>query len=157
MFFLNLSDWNFTRLEAHVTDFFILKLVLCRYDELFCVGFPIKSLDWEQTLWLLNYHSLVFHFFILLQKDLSPQNAQMFHEYETLTVQVYILLQTVHAKKQTISQRCIACGYTGNIPLTHKVTTYILKNPPDMVCSTFIGLRLPTNSSGILLFCVVII
>ncbi|XP_046372940.1 eukaryotic translation initiation factor 5-like [Haliotis rufescens] len=43
---------------------------------------------------------------------------------------------TVHAKKQTISQRCIACGYTGNIPLTHKVTTYILKNPPDMEVST---------------------
>ncbi|XP_048734668.1 eukaryotic translation initiation factor 5-like [Ostrea edulis] len=34
-------------------------------------------------------------------------------------------------KKQTISQRCIACGNTGMIDMRHKLTTFILKNPPD--------------------------
>ncbi|CAF1522618.1 unnamed protein product, partial [Adineta steineri] len=31
-----------------------------------------------------------------------------------------------------IHQRCIACGYTGTINMaSHKLTTYIAKNPPD--------------------------
>jgi len=34
-------------------------------------------------------------------------------------------------KKGMISQRCIACGHTGNIDMRHKLTTYIVKNPPD--------------------------
>ncbi|ESO84468.1 hypothetical protein LOTGIDRAFT_132224 [Lottia gigantea] len=39
----------------------------------------------------------------------------------------------VQAKKQTISQRCIACGYSGQIDMRHKLTTFILKNPSDQV------------------------
>lgn len=39
-------------------------------------------------------------------------------------------LNVLH-KKGMISQRCIACGHTGNIDMRHKLTTYILKNPPD--------------------------
>ena len=35
-------------------------------------------------------------------------------------------------KKGMINQRCIACGHQGNIDMRHKLTTYILKNPPDM-------------------------
>lgn len=38
----------------------------------------------------------------------------------------------VHQKKGTISATCKACGYTGNISLTDKLSTYILKCPPDM-------------------------
>lgn len=34
---------------------------------------------------------------------------------------------TASQKKQTISQRCIACGYTGMIDMRHKLTTFILK------------------------------
>jgi translation initiation factor 5 len=34
-------------------------------------------------------------------------------------------------KKNMITQRCIACGYTGNIDMRHKLTTFILKNPPE--------------------------
>ena len=36
-------------------------------------------------------------------------------------------------KKQTIGQRCIACGYNGMVDMRHKLTPFILKNPPDMV------------------------
>jgi len=37
----------------------------------------------------------------------------------------------VSAKRGTISQRCIACGYNGSVDMRHKLTTFILKNPPD--------------------------
>lgn len=37
----------------------------------------------------------------------------------------------VHQKKQTISQQCMACGFVFNIDMRHKLTTFILKNPPD--------------------------
>ncbi|KAG1681952.1 Eukaryotic translation initiation factor 5 [Nymphon striatum] len=33
-------------------------------------------------------------------------------------------------KKQMISQKCIACGYVQNVDMRHKLTTFILKNPP---------------------------
>ncbi|XP_060070518.1 eukaryotic translation initiation factor 5-like [Ylistrum balloti] len=34
-------------------------------------------------------------------------------------------------KKTTIAQRCIACGFSGQVDMRHKLTTFILKNPPD--------------------------
>jgi len=34
-------------------------------------------------------------------------------------------------KKSMIVQRCIACGHSANIDMRHKLTTYILKNPPE--------------------------
>lgn len=37
----------------------------------------------------------------------------------------------VHAKKGTITSTCKACGYSGNISLQDKLSTYILKCPPD--------------------------
>jgi len=36
----------------------------------------------------------------------------------------------VATKKGTIGQRCIACGHSNQVDLRHKVTTYIIKNPP---------------------------
>ncbi|KAK3600592.1 hypothetical protein CHS0354_001123 [Potamilus streckersoni] len=38
----------------------------------------------------------------------------------------------VNAKAEMIKQRCIACGHTGNVDMRHKLTTFILKNPPDV-------------------------
>ncbi|KAK2707739.1 hypothetical protein QYM36_015440 [Artemia franciscana] len=37
-----------------------------------------------------------------------------------------------NAKKQTISQSCKACGHQGLLETRHKLTTYILKNPPEV-------------------------
>lgn len=44
----------------------------------------------------------------------------------------------VQAKKGIILQRCIACGHQANIDMRHKLTTFILKNPPepDSISST---------------------
>ncbi|XP_046849194.1 eukaryotic translation initiation factor 5-like isoform X2 [Xenia sp. Carnegie-2017] len=36
----------------------------------------------------------------------------------------------VEAKKEKIGQKCVACGYSGVISLTHRLITFILKNPP---------------------------
>lgn len=35
-------------------------------------------------------------------------------------------------KKQLIEQNCIACGHRANIPLLHKLTTFIINNPPNV-------------------------
>jgi len=37
---------------------------------------------------------------------------------------------SVYPKKGIINTKCIACGYSGQLDSTHKLTTYILKNPP---------------------------
>lgn len=37
---------------------------------------------------------------------------------------------SVQAKKGMIVQRCIACGNQNNLDMRHKLTTFILKNPP---------------------------
>lgn len=42
----------------------------------------------------------------------------------------------IQPKKGIIAQRCIACGHQGYIDMRHKLTTFILKNPPDVEPST---------------------
>lgn len=37
---------------------------------------------------------------------------------------------SVLPKKGVINTKCIACGYSGQLDSTHKLTTFILKNPP---------------------------
>jgi len=49
----------------------------------------------------------------------------------TVCVVAEYLLQAVNIKKQTIAQRCIACGYQCQLGTNHKLTTFILKYPPD--------------------------
>lgn len=39
---------------------------------------------------------------------------------------------TLKVKKNMIGQHCIACGYQGFIGMTHRLTQFILRNPPDM-------------------------
>lgn len=48
-----------------------------------------------------------------------------------------------HQRKQTITQQCIACGFQGPIDMRHKLTTFILKNPPDQKPSA-VGASLTT-------------
>lgn len=53
------------------------------------------------------------------------------HDYAKAGFILVIFVQIVSIKKQMISQRCIACGHTSNVDMRHKLTTFILKNPPD--------------------------
>lgn len=39
---------------------------------------------------------------------------------------------SVSQKAQMIKARCRACGHSANVDMRHKLTTFILKNPPDM-------------------------
>lgn len=39
---------------------------------------------------------------------------------------------SINQKQQIIKARCIACGHTSLVDMRHKLTTFILKNPPDM-------------------------
>ncbi|KAH3853733.1 eukaryotic translation initiation factor 5-like [Dreissena polymorpha] len=39
---------------------------------------------------------------------------------------------SVSQKAQSIKARCIACGHSANLDMRHKLTTFILKNPPDV-------------------------
>jgi len=48
-----------------------------------------------------------------------------------------------YAKKQVISQTCMACGYNGMLNMTHKLTTFILKNPPEQAVDAS-GTNVPT-------------
>lgn len=43
---------------------------------------------------------------------------------------------SISQKNQTIKAKCIACGHTSNIDMRHKLTTFILKNPPDQDTSS---------------------
>nr|CAG4645512.1 EOG090X05QT [Lynceus sp. MCZ IZ 141354] len=38
----------------------------------------------------------------------------------------------VNARKGTIGQSCKACGHLGQLDMRHKLTTFILKNPPEV-------------------------
>lgn len=38
----------------------------------------------------------------------------------------------VSQKKQTIGQQCAACGHVAQVDMRHKLTTFIVKNPPEV-------------------------
>lgn len=48
-----------------------------------------------------------------------------------------------YPKKQAISQVCMACGYSGMLNMAHKLTTFILKNPPEQAVDAS-GANVPT-------------
>lgn len=52
-------------------------------------------------------------------------------------------------KKNSILQRCIACGHTCSIDMRHKLTTFIVKNPPepDPVSTSNGGSTTPTATA----------
>lgn len=52
--------------------------------------------------------------FVLCQQCFNPETKLM-----------------VNQKKQTIGQQCAACGYVAQIDMRHKLTTFIVKNPPE--------------------------
>jgi translation initiation factor 5 len=45
----------------------------------------------------------------------------------------------VSAKKNTISQGCKACGFHGLLEFSHRLNTYILKNPPSKTINNLIN------------------
>ena len=55
--------------------------------------------------------------------------------------------QAISQKNQNIKARCRACGYTSQIDMRHKLTTFILKNPPDMVSLSLTSLQLVNSYS----------
>lgn len=42
-------------------------------------------------------------------------------------------------KKQTIHQRCMACGYRGPLTVVHKLTQFVIKNPPNSLADNGAG------------------
>ena len=40
-------------------------------------------------------------------------------------------------KSEKISMTCVACGHVTNVDMRHKVTKYILKNPPSAASSKY--------------------
>lgn len=50
-----------------------------------------------------------------------------------------------YAKKQVISQTCQACGHSGMLNMRHKLTTFILKNPPEQAVDAS-GANVPTSN-----------
>lgn len=59
---------------------------------------------------------------------------------------------SVHQKKQSISQQCTACGYNNSVDMRHKLTTFILKNPPGIkhmvAASAAAAAPIPTKEKG---------
>lgn len=50
---------------------------------------------------------------------------------------ICVCVQLVSQKKQTIGQQCAACGHVAQVDMRHKLTTFIVKNPPEQVqCNT---------------------
>jgi len=54
----------------------------------------------------------------------------------------------VLVKKQIITTSCKACGYSGTIPSTDKLTTYILKCPPTPAPKAVNGAPVPDGKKG---------
>ena len=57
----------------------------------------------------------------------------LYHRFWLCAMHGTRILQAIQAKKGMILQRCLACGHIGNIDMRHKLTTFILKNPPEQV------------------------
>ncbi len=61
--------------------------------------------------------------------SILPEENESVHIIQNLDMCIFF--QSVFQKKGIIGQRCIACGYQGNVDMRHKLTTFIIKNPPE--------------------------
>ena len=62
--------------------------------------------------------------------DIAMSSPHLIHRIASINLKFLSCAQNVSVKKGMIGQHCIACGHSNQIDMRHKVTTFIIKNPP---------------------------